>query len=284
MQALHAALRLVWLSALGALPAVGASTMLTAPASSASLAVGARSVLSPSVTAPLAVGARPVLSPSVTAELMQSSFVRVPEFISPALVDALVADVDLLRARHYTSEETSMAHGSVEWLPLLPVAPPIQTAARERLLALVAELQASMESCAGISLDADVTDLKYVYYPCGGYYPRHTDATISGDVERVYSFILYLNQGWSPTDGGKLRAWRPDGSHVDVAPTGGTLVVFKSDEVPHEVLATTSQRVAVVGWLCRRRAEPEPVDESELSPLARAILEHYREQGQAVKV
>ena len=38
---------------------------------------------------------------------------------------------------------------------------------------------------------------------------------------------------------------------VDVDPLGGTLVLFKSEMVPHEVLNTNSERFALVGWYNR---------------------------------
>jgi len=34
----------------------------------------------------------------------------------------------------------------------------------------------------------------------------------------------------------------------DVNPEGGTLVLFESDAIPHEVLDTQQERMAVVGW------------------------------------
>ena len=39
---------------------------------------------------------------------------------------------------------------------------------------------------------------------------------------------------------------------VDVVPSGGTLVLFASATVPHEVLPTRRERLAIVGWLCEQ--------------------------------
>jgi hypothetical protein len=69
-------------------------------------------------------------------------------------------------------------------------------------------------------------------------------------------------------------------------------VVFKSDTVPHEVRPTSEKRVAIVGWFNRRLSDEESrAKEGELfgdvggdmSPLAAAIMQHYREKGEAVK-
>jgi hypothetical protein len=41
------------------------------------------------------------------------------------------------------------------------------------------------------------------------------------------------------------------GGYEDIPPAGGTLVLFKSNIIPHEVLDTNTERVAVVGWYNR---------------------------------
>lgn len=57
-----------------------------------------------------------------------------------------------------------------------------------------------------------------------------------------------IRQRWSsveavPHQGG------PPAHVVDVSPVGGTLVLFDSVAVPHEVLPTTAgQRIAMAGW------------------------------------
>jgi hypothetical protein len=97
-------------------------------------------------------------------------------------------------------------------------------------------------------LDKSLTELLYAYYPTGGFYRRHRDAIPnSASVLRKYSLLLYLNRdGWDPEkDAGQLRI------HIDVDPLGGTLVLFKSELVPHEVLDTNSERFALVGWYNR---------------------------------
>ena len=115
---------------------------------------------------------------------------------------------------------------------------------------------------AAPALDKTLSELLYAFYPKGGFYRRHTDAVQnSASVLRSYSLLLYLNKDWKESDGGCLRIhldsggdFLPDGEEpnfVDVQPEGGTLVLFKSDQIPHEVLDTNSERTAVVGWLNR---------------------------------
>lgn len=53
------------------------------------------------------------------------------------------------------------------------------------------------------------------------------------------------------TQGGDFLPPGEEPNYLDVLPQGGTLVLFKSDKIPHEVLDTRNKRVAVVGWFNR---------------------------------
>ena len=121
------------------------------------------------------------------------------------------------------------------------------------------------------------------HYPAGARYVRHSDVSPAVAHRRV-TVILYLNEDWRASDGGHLRVYFNDDRHIDVAPKAGTLVLFKSDTVPHEVLPTTARRLAVVGWYHRHHKPPPDVDDAALSPLARALRDHYRAKGQQIKL
>lgn len=87
-------------------------------------------------------------------------------------------------------------------------------------------------------------------YPPGAGYARHLDRFRDDDA-RVISAVLYLNEGWDPADGGQLRLY-PDGlDAIDVQPEAGTLVLFRSADLPHEVLPAHCERWSVAGWFRR---------------------------------
>ena len=87
-------------------------------------------------------------------------------------------------------------------------------------------------------------------YPPGAGYARHLDRFRDDDA-RMISAVLYLNEGWSPADGGQLRLY-PDGiDAIDVNPEAGTLVLFRSADLPHEVLPARRERWSVAGWFRR---------------------------------
>ncbi len=89
----------------------------------------------------------------------------------------------------------------------------------------------------------------FARYPPGAYYKRHYDA-FRGDANRILSVVTYLNSGWGYTDGGELVLYSDDKDRVGlkVVPLYGTVVVFLSEEFPHEVLPAVRDRYSVAGW------------------------------------
>jgi SM-20-related protein len=102
-------------------------------------------------------------------------------------------------------------------------------------------------------LGAFELELHWALYPPGARYARHRDRHRGSDA-RVLSLVLYLNPVWEARDGGALRIHLGHGSHLDVRPLGGTLVVFASDRFDHEVRPARRERLSLTGWLRRRSA------------------------------
>jgi len=90
----------------------------------------------------------------------------------------------------------------------------------------------------------------YAFYPPGAFYRKHVDRFSDSD-ERAISCSLYLNSDWKEEDGGQLRLYVGD-QQVEVFPRAGTLVIFKSDTVPHEVAPADRDRFSLTGWFRRR--------------------------------
>lgn len=100
----------------------------------------------------------------------------------------------------------------------------------------------------------------YASYAAGGFYQRHVDAFDSSTLNesaRLVSLVLYLNEGWTPDDGGMLRMYARGAaehaaeSHRDIEPIAGTLVCFLSRETEHEVLPSQKVRRSLSGWFRR---------------------------------
>ena len=126
-------------------------------------------------------------------------------------------------------------------------------------------LRVELGSARGRTL-LDGAEMQLLHYPVGGHYRRHLDNArgASGNTRREISFLVYLTPDeWDSTsDGGQLRTYRvgsgaegsADEAVADVAPTAGTLVCFESTAVPHEVLRTNRERLALVGWFYSQEA------------------------------
>lgn len=104
-----------------------------------------------------------------------------------------------------------------------------------------------------LTLGLASVEAHYAHYPVGAGYARHVDGFRHDDA-RVLSLVLYLNRDWPADAGGALRLHLPDG-HRDIAPQQGTLAIFLSVGVEHEVLPATQPRFSVAAWF-RQRPRP----------------------------
>lgn len=103
-------------------------------------------------------------------------------------------------------------------------------------------------------LGLDSYETHYALYPPGAGYRKHLDRFKDNPL-RTVSVVLYLNSQWQPGDGGELRLHLPQGA-LDVEPRAGTLAVFMSDSIVHEVLPARRDRASLVGWFRRRPDNP----------------------------
>lgn len=92
-------------------------------------------------------------------------------------------------------------------------------------------------------------EFHYSVYEKGSFYTKHLDQ-FKNDSRRTYSMICYLNDHWQSHDGGELLVYQP-GNNFKIAPIQGKAVLFKSNELYHEVLLTQQTRLSVTGWLKR---------------------------------
>lgn len=89
----------------------------------------------------------------------------------------------------------------------------------------------------------------FAHYGKGDFYKKHLDA-FKGSANRTLSLVTYLNKDWQAIDGGELIIYHPetDKQLTKVLPEFGTLVIFLSEEFPHEVLPAKKERLSIAGW------------------------------------
>ncbi|MFV3404849.1 2OG-Fe(II) oxygenase [Pseudomonas sp. NY15463] len=135
----------------------------------------------------------------------------------------------------------------IQWLD------PGESAPCDRYLDTMDSLRQAINQ--GLYLGLEDFECHFALYPPGAFYKRHLDR-FRDDDRRMVSAVLYLNEGWQPEDGGQLRMFLHDGVVHDVQPQAGTLVVFLSGDVPHEVLPARRERLSLTGWFRRRGNDP----------------------------
>jgi SM-20-related protein len=206
---------------------------------------------------------------TLARDLERRGYAIDPDFLDGGAVAALAAECRTLNAQAKLAPaavgragartlEPSLRGDRTHWLD--PAAPtPMESAYWSRMQALRTTLNREL------LLGLDELEAHYALYPPGNHYARHRDRFRDDDA-RVLSSVLYLNSGWDAADGGALRLYldtSPEsqqepapnaGSHVDVMPRGGTLVLFLSADFEHEVLPATRERLSIAGWFRRSSA------------------------------
>jgi len=88
----------------------------------------------------------------------------------------------------------------------------------------------------------------FALYEQGDFYEKHLDSFI-GAKNRVVTTVYYLNDNWKSEDGGELIIYDKNAKEIQrVMPKANTLVVFMSEDFPHEVLPAQKQRYSIAGW------------------------------------
>ncbi|WP_339525213.1 2OG-Fe(II) oxygenase [Pseudomonas sp. EA_35y_Pfl2_R111] len=128
-----------------------------------------------------------------------------------------------------------------------------QNAACDQYLAVMDELRQALNQELFMGLED--FESHFALYPPGAYYKKHLDR-FRDDDRRAVSAVFYLNEDWQAEQGGALRLYLPNGETRDVLPQAGSLLLFLSADMPHEVLPATRDRLSLTGWFRRRGNGP----------------------------
>jgi SM-20-related protein len=189
--------------------------------------------------------------------LIDQSWVVVDDFLPPDLTTDLRTEIQALAATGSLRPagigrgDTFGVHPEVRsdaiaWLDEASLTPPQRLA-----WAHLARLQKGLNRRLFLGLESFETHL--TAYAPGAAYAKHLDRFRDSSL-RTVSFIIYLNEAWTPNHGGALRLFdrdHPDRTASDVEPIGGRLACFLSSEIWHEVLPTAVPRYSLTGWYSR---------------------------------
>jgi SM-20-related protein len=134
-----------------------------------------------------------------------------------------------------------------------------ESVAGRNWLAWTAELQTFLNRHLLLGLFS--FESHFARYAPGAYYKRHYDA-FRGEANRILSVVAYLNTEWAAADGGELVLYSDttDREGLRVSPIAGTVVIFLSEDFPHEVLPARRDRHSIAGWYSINRTTAERPD------------------------
>ncbi|ELC3208636.1 2OG-Fe(II) oxygenase [Vibrio parahaemolyticus] len=88
----------------------------------------------------------------------------------------------------------------------------------------------------------------FAKYEKGDFYQKHLDC-FKGNENRRLTTVFYMNESWSEEDAGELVVYDLNDKEIaTIPPCGGRLLVFLSEQFPHEVLPTNAERFSIAGW------------------------------------
>ncbi|TOK70051.1 SM-20 protein [Vibrio parahaemolyticus] len=88
----------------------------------------------------------------------------------------------------------------------------------------------------------------FAKYEKGDFYQKHLDC-FKGNENRRLTTVFYMNESWSEEDAGELVVYDLNDKEIaTIPPLGGRLLVFLSEQFPHEVLPTNAERFSIAGW------------------------------------
>ncbi|MFD1383598.1 2OG-Fe(II) oxygenase [Rhodanobacter aciditrophus] len=202
----------------------------------------------------------------VVSDILQKGWSVTDGFFSPAMVDALMADVSDLdntymhRAGVGRSSDFQVAldrrRDYIRWID--PINP-----ARSAFLDAMGALR--IEFNRRLILGLWDYEAHFARYEEGAFYEKHLDA-FKGKSNRVLSTVLYLNEAWQESDGGELVLFDEHDHCRELgrfAPMKGRLAVFLSEEFPHEVLPAKRTRHSIAGWFRVNNTIQNQIDPSQ---------------------
>jgi len=191
---------------------------------------------------------------AVVQGLLEKGYACIDNFLSPGQVRALrvCAQTEQHRGQFRQAGigqgeefqlQSAVRSDLIQWIDPRTAAAPVQD-----FMAQVQQFTDYVNRTCFLGIKE--AEMHFAIYPKGSFYRRHLDSFRDDDARQL-SFICYLNEDWTPEDGGGLRMYFPSAigeDTVDITPYGGRLVCFDSRSIEHEVLMAHRSRYSLTGW------------------------------------
>ncbi|PID43083.1 MAG: 2OG-Fe(II) oxygenase [Proteobacteria bacterium] len=203
-----------------------------------------------------------VLFESIARDLMEKGYSINPQALPVSLASALRECLDRMEEQSYSSagvgrgqahqQDEQVRTDDICWITN-------DSPAGKQWLEWASGLQTHLNRRLFLGLFS--FESHFARYQPGDFYQRHLDS-FRGQANRVLSMVVYLNKDWSPDDGGQLVLYQgeSDTTGIRVTPEMGTVVVFLSEEFPHEVLPADRERYSIAGWFRINTSSDSRVD------------------------
>lgn len=144
---------------------------------------------------------------------------------------------------HEHQKNETIRRDSIHWIEG-------QTATQAEFLSLMTQLQTELNRQLFLGLFE--YEAHYALYSSGDFYKKHRDS-FRGAANRMVTTVIYLNPDWQADWGGELVICNDEDTEIigTVTPKMGTMVVFMSEQHPHEVKPTLHPRASIAGWFRR---------------------------------
>lgn len=219
-----------------------------------------------SLTEPLC-GAEELCFERIAHALTEQSWVVVPDALPAALAQALYEQVRVMTPEDFAAAGIGRSQAHV----LNPSVRRDQICwiegandAEQHWLAFCSRLQIYLNRRLFMGLFS--FESHFAHYAPGAFYKKHLDAFRPDQTERgarrVLSLVAYLNPDWQSADGGELLIYDEHGTVPvhRIQPLYGSLVIFLSDQVPHEVTPAKRDRYSIAGWFRVNGSKGERAD------------------------
>jgi SM-20-related protein len=186
----------------------------------------------------------------IATEIARVGYCILPNALPDELCTLLMQSARTSSERHYHragigradqhQKDESIRSDEIDWID-------DRSMVGEAWLAWCSKLQLALNQRLFLGLFS--FESHFAHYAPGRSYGRHRDA-FTGRTNRVVSLVTYLNQDWRASDGGELVLYQDeaDKNGLRILPEAGTVVLFLSDEFPHEVLPAKVDRYSIAGW------------------------------------
>lgn len=187
---------------------------------------------------------------SIIDDLAARGYSVQPDYFPPDLIAELQRDLDLQREQgalkqagvgrgNQNQVANEIRNDQTLWLDSDRAAP-------NEYLRIIDALRIDLNRALFLGLND--FEAHYAQYAPGGFYKKHLDA-LKGARNRVVSTVSYLTPGWQDSDAGHLVLYNQDDLEIQrILPISGTLAVFMSEDIPHEVLPPARTRSSIAGW------------------------------------